>query len=60
MFIVWAHWFKAIHFIRACIMGNLLLVVLCILLSLVIGVVFGRFVGFGLRKVLERNRYKES
>jgi hypothetical protein len=41
-------------------MGNLLLVVICILLSLVIGVVSGKLVSFGLSKVLERNRYKQS
>ncbi len=41
-------------------MENLLLVVMCILLSLIIGVVAAKLVGFGLRKVLERERYKQS
>ncbi len=35
-------------------MENLLLVVTFILLSLIIGVVTAKLVGFGLRKVLER------
>ncbi len=38
------------------IIENLFLVVMCILLSLIIGVVSGKLVGFGLSKVLERNR----
>ncbi len=45
---------------RECTMEKLLLVAMCILLSLIIGVVSGKLVGFGLSKVLERNRYKQS
>jgi uncharacterized protein YneF (UPF0154 family) len=41
-------------------MENFLLVIMCILLSLIIGVVSGKLVSFGLSKVLERNRYKQS
>ncbi len=37
-------------------MEELLLVVICILFSLVIGVVSGKLVSFGLGKVLERDR----
>ena len=39
-------------------MENLLLVVTFILLSLIIGVVTAKLVGFGLSKILERKRYK--
>ena len=39
-------------------MEKLLLVVMCILLSLIIGVVAAKLVGFGLSKVLERKGYK--
>ena len=39
-------------------MENLLFLVTCILLSLIIGVVSAKLVGFGLSKVLERKRYK--
>ncbi len=38
-------------------MENLLLVFVCILLSLIIGVVSGKLASFGLSKVLERNEY---
>jgi hypothetical protein len=41
-------------------MEKLLFVVTCILLSVIIGVVTAKLVGFGLRKALERERYKQS